>query len=249
MLYDGYGDEVDYTTLTREDALQLLLPDRRRWLSTVAFNMTNSRVEAEDLMQEGMIAMWRAFDSYDLKSGIPLASWLQTKARYRMIDVRNGKSDFGQTGSQGNGSPISPRGVEARKKIREALAKHPQATGKELAELTGLSESTVSVQRKKLNEDVEPPKGFSSLEALLDEGFDLTSADLVIEQVITGYHEGEILLALNSLTDAERKYTVLRFWGGMQSKELKAEFGYDPHSLWKTAKAKLEQALSHLIDA
>lgn len=246
MLYDGYGDEVDYATLTREDALQLILPDRRRWLAQVAFNMAKNQIEQDDLMQEGMIAMWRAFDSYDLKSGIPLDAWLQTKARYRMIDVRNGKSDFGQMGSQGNGNPISPRGVEARKKIREALAKNPKASGKELSQMTGLSPATVSVQRKKLNEDVEEPT-YVSWEALADAGFDITTADTVIQSVISGYHEGLLAKSLDVLTPAERKYVVLRFWYGLERKELAAEFGYDPHSLWQTAKPKMEAALADAL--
>ena len=240
-------DEQDFASLTKDEQLDLILPDRRRWLFRVAYNMTTGEAEQEELAQEGWIAMWRALDTYDSESGIPMVNWLQTKARFRMIDVRNGKPLIGE--DRERASNVSPRGVEARQKIREALKKHPEATGAELSRLTGISQATISVQRKKLNEDIEPPKTFASLEALLDEGFDLTAADLVIEQVITGYHEGEILLALNSLTPAERKYTVLRFWGGMQTKELTQEFGYDPNSLWKSAKVKLASVLSHLIDA
>ncbi len=67
-----------------------------------------------------------------------------------------------------------------------------------------------------------------------------------LDEILVCYHAGEIYDALDCLTAAQRKYVMARFWGGMNPVELKELFGYDPHSLWKAAKPKLEKRLEYL---
>lgn len=62
----------------------MLLASYRNWLRVVAAHMTVPD-KAEDLAQEGWIAMWRASQDYDGSS--PLDYWLKFKARGRMLMV------------------------------------------------------------------------------------------------------------------------------------------------------------------
>ena len=75
----------------------------------------------------------------------------------------------------------------------------------------------------------------------------------VLDSVLWGYHQGEILRALNSLTKEQREYVFLRFWvgyGGQKGPSLKKHFGKDVTYLWadpKTgAKVRLRELLAHL---
>jgi DNA-directed RNA polymerase specialized sigma24 family protein len=49
-----------------------------------------------------------------------------------------------------------------------------------------------------------------------------------IDQVLLGYHQGEIVEALNALTFTQREYVVLRFWGGFSNVEIAALQGKTP---------------------
>lgn len=61
-----------------------LLTSYRPWLRVVAANMT-APAQAEDLAQEGWIALWRALPSYDGRA--PFDPWCKTVARNRMYNV------------------------------------------------------------------------------------------------------------------------------------------------------------------
>lgn len=245
MINDGFGDGPQYARLTRQEILDSVLPDRLRWLRVVASQM-GSVNDRDDLVQEGLIAMWRALDSYDPATGVPLPQWLQHKARYRMLDVRNGKALTGAPKPDADAPKTDARGAAAREKIKAVLRANPNATGRQIAAETSMSTATVSYHRQRLGYDREPLT-YTSLEALLDEGFDPTGAGEVLDSVIAAYAEGEILRALNVLTPAERKYVVLRFWRGATPSELRAAFGYEPTGVWVSAKRRLKPVLAHLL--
>lgn len=63
------------------------------------------------------------------------------------------------------------------------------------------------------------------------------------------YHYREIERAVASLPDGQRKYVLLRFWAGLNTKEIDQEFGYTASSLWTKAKNRLRLELLHLEDA
>lgn len=79
----------------------------------------------------------------------------------------------------------------------------------------------------------------------------------VMEEAYDGalmaYHYGEINRAVDSLSPAQRRYVKMRFYLGMQTKEMKEHFGYDPSGLWTSqkngARMKLASKLSHLREA
>ncbi len=50
----------------------------------------------------------------------------------------------------------------------------------------------------------------------------LLVAESLLEQTVLAYHYGEIAAAINTLTDDQREYVVLRFWCGMTSTEIAA---------------------------
>lgn len=177
---------------------------------------------------------------------------MRYKAVRRMRDVAGQRSKV--TGAQDVGqarTKHSPQasGIETRTRIRAYLRDHPGATGKQIAADLGLAQSSVSYHRKRLHDDVEAPPGATSLDALLDNGFDPTSAADVLDGIVQAYMDGQVAQALSCLTPAERKYVVLRFWHGCEPAELTAAFGYAPHALWRTAKARLAPVLADLVDA
>lgn len=62
------------------------------------------------------------------------------------------------------------------------------------------------------------------------------------------YHHGEIHRAIcELLTPREREYVYLRFWCGYQLPQMRAHFGYNPSSLWRTSRVKLQEVLKSLV--
>lgn len=222
------------------------LSDYDRWLHRVAGRMTGP-VGHDDLVQEGRVAIWKAMQRADLSDpGLP--GYLTRAAKGRMIDVVTGRSR--QTGHEApeEVDRTDARGRESRSKIRAYLRDHPNATGREIAAGTGLSAATVSVQRKKLDIDVEFDAP-GSLDALKDAGFDAPQATALLDMIVQAYMHGEIRQALDVLTDNERRYVHLRFWEGYDAAMLREEFGYDPAAVWRTAKARLRPVLEQVLAA
>lgn len=234
--------EVDRNTV-----IATVLPDHRRWLHKVANSMLPpDSPDHDDLAQEGMIALWRAVGTYDPDRKVPMAAWLRYKAAHRMRSVVSGHANM--TGSEAYDYPrATPKGKATRDRIRGYLREHPGAGTVEIARALGLSNGTVSFHRRKLHVDVDAPAPAASLSELLDDGFDLTDAADVLEQVIEGYHEGRILEAIGELTPAQRRYVMLRFWGGLGTTELTEEFGYEPRGIWRGARERLRPLLADLV--
>ena len=216
------------------------LSDMEAWLHRVAHGMTD-RAGHEDLVQEGRIAIWDALDRVD--EGDPRwPGYVTLVARGRMLDVVSGRSRPLGAPKPEEVTRTTSRGREARERIRTYLAHHPGATGSQIAAGTGLSPSTVSVQRRQLDIDFDPGLP-GSLDALVDAGYNPPVQTDLLEHVIAAYARGEIMAALDVLTPNERRYVVLRFWEGYTSAELETEFGYNPAAVWRTAKERLRPIL------
>lgn len=64
--------------------IEQILRDYNSWLYKTANSLSKDSHMVEDLVQEGRIAMWKAYNSYDPDRG-PLSPWLMFKARNRML--------------------------------------------------------------------------------------------------------------------------------------------------------------------
>lgn len=221
--------------------------DFEKWLHQTAYGMTG-RVDHEDLVQEGRIAIWKALARAD-HSAPGLPGYVTRAAKGRMIDIVTGsRRETGHEAPEGK-VVTNDRGREARDKIRTVLADHPEATGAEIARQSGLSPATVSVQRKRLGIDTEIAEP-GSLQALKDAGYDAPGREEgLLEMIVQAYMYGEVSQALGVLTANERRYVDLRFWEGYTPAELRKAFGYDPASIWRTAKVRLRPVLEELLAA
>jgi RNA polymerase sigma factor (sigma-70 family) len=149
----------------RDEAIEQILPDYRRWLYFTANECAGSRPEiVDDLAQEGYIAMWRALPKYDPKQG-HLPSYLTYCARSRMIEVLRRGTWTGKPENRG------ARSVEEVAHIDEW-------------------------------------DGRDDLNVLLG-GVD------ALNGVEIAYHDGEIAAALDTLSPAQRRYVIARFWLGL----------------------------------
>lgn len=235
--------------MSRDALIAKTLPQHRGWLLSMARSMLDVRHPAvEDLAQEGYIAMWRATETFDDTRDVPLSVWLQMSARRRMLDVVTRRERLTGAPEPTDRTYAQPRGRASRDRIRAHLAAHPRATGAEIARATGMSPSTVSTHLKRMHLD-DPEPRVNSLDALTDAGFDLASADDVVQHIIEGYHHGVIAEAMASLTPNERRYVAMRFWEGMTTGEMTAVFGYNPGAIWTTARERLRPLLADLVAA
>jgi RNA polymerase sigma factor (sigma-70 family) len=60
------------------------------------------------------------------------------------------------------------------------------------------------------------------------------------------YHHGEIRNAIEHLSPGERKYVLLKYWGGLTDTEMIQHFGYRPKTIGTSAHKKLKKELAHL---
>lgn len=79
---------------------------------------------------------------------------------------------------------------------------------------------------------------------------DIAGAASTIDAVIFAYHEGEILKALNGLTERQKTYVYLRFWEGLSTPEIAAKFDLSKQAMeaeWRTkTRPALVERLQHL---
>lgn len=220
------------------------------WLHATAAEMVPfDAPRYEDVVQEGRIAMWRALLRADLDN-VGLAGYLTTAARGRMLDVASGRKVEVGTEKKGQTGGTQANGTATRDRIRVYLREHPTATGTQIARDLGLSKATVSYQSKRLNADQEIMI-VGSVDAFRESGsMDIADPEGdLLDHVMRAYAAGVISQALDVLTPNERKYIVLRFWGGADPAELRREFGYEPNAIWRSAKQRLTPVLERLIAA
>lgn len=117
-----------------------------------------------------------------------------------------------------------------------------------------------------IDRNVRRIPGVLSLDELCDESPGLAEeivpcAPDIIHEVEIAYHRGEFLDALTRLTETQRRYVVLRFWGGLfelhnqgspEQRKLTVELAPEFADIkfrkkeWLAAKADLEQYLSRM---
>jgi RNA polymerase sigma factor (sigma-70 family) len=231
----------------RNALIAAAMPDYRSALYRLAWSMCpNGYADADDLMQEGYIAMWRAADA-DVDN---LAGYLHTAARNRMTSVVRGDA---QTGTKGKApSSFKPRGVETRRRIREFQtayrAEHGQEPNKSvIARGLGVHPTTVLEQMTRMGVADTAPTGLpSSLDALVEaHGWEAPlEAPDVLDSIALAYHRGEIAAALDGLPDAWRQYVIDRFWHGMTDAESNATRG--TRVRWYRVRPILAEQLGHL---
>lgn len=227
--------------LERNQALQ----QYTGWLYTVARNLHDGPLH-DDLVQEGYIAMWRAFDTFNPDKG-KLDWWLKEAAKYKMKSVVSGGTMTTNQECKSIAGFTTKRGDETRKRITDYTSKNPNASGVEVAKALDISQATLSYQRSKMGTIATASHITTevSMDAMTDSGWDLEGAGC-LDGIEISYHSGEIYEALDVLTEAQRKYVVARFWGNKSTADLYQMFGYDPHSLWRAAKPKLQLRLGNL---
>jgi RNA polymerase sigma factor (sigma-70 family) len=230
-----------------------LIADYEDWLHRRAWLLSGANTH-DDLVQEGRIAMWQAIGTFDESKG-SLPSWLTLRANGHMLDcVQRGT----WTGKDKRNPGATSNGIARRREIDRFQTRYKMETGvypttQVVAQSLGMTLSSVS---RYLNNPAVEATGASeySLNELLDsdQGFEslLTAADLV-DQIILAYHRGQIVQALDTLSPAQKRYVVLRFWCGYVGNELTTVFGYEPGSLWTSkkngAREKLRKELAHLV--
>ena len=146
------------------------LTDFNPWLHYVANRLLPpSHPDHDDVVQEGWIAMWKAYPTYDGRTDKgSLEGWLRMCARRRMLDIAyQRKPPFGHLPDRNHRHVRNPLSLD------EYLEN---------------------------NEDRFPPNLIT---------------DDTLHDVEVAYHQGEFLEALERLTETQRRYVVLRFWGGL----------------------------------
>jgi RNA polymerase sigma-70 factor, ECF subfamily len=122
----------------------------------VALRIVGTREEAEDVMQEVWLQVWRTSSSYDVRRG-PLPAWLLTITRTRALDrVRSGSARARREDQARNDAPVAvmpanhTEHASSREAVRRAFDKlephHRQVL--ELAYWQGLSQAEIAEKMK-----------------------------------------------------------------------------------------------------
>ena len=121
---------------------------------TLAMRMLKARSDAEDLLQEVFVQVWRQAQSYSAERGSPEA-WIVNIARSRAIDkirsIRRMEKSFVLTGDparaeSGENVESSAAESEARLTMNSAMANLPETQRKvlELAYFDGLTQTEIA---------------------------------------------------------------------------------------------------------
>jgi RNA polymerase sigma-70 factor (ECF subfamily) len=87
LLFDGPSDEALMQAITdrQPSAISSLYQRHSKTLKKVIYQVLQDEAEADDVLQESMLQVWREAKSYSAALGKPLG-WLVTIARRRAID-------------------------------------------------------------------------------------------------------------------------------------------------------------------
>jgi RNA polymerase sigma-70 factor (ECF subfamily) len=145
------GDEAAHRTFLTEAAALVRAYFRNR--------LRNSPEDAEDLVQETLVALHTRRDSYD--PAYPLTAWMYAIARYRLIDhLRRSRRrahasldglDVGEPDPEYEASDarrdvaVLLDKLPAKQRTAIRLVKLEEKSVREAAELTGLSESDIKI--------------------------------------------------------------------------------------------------------
>jgi DNA-directed RNA polymerase specialized sigma24 family protein len=78
---------------------------------------------------------------------------------------------------------------------------------------------------------------------------DVVDAVDVLDEVLTGYHHGEIYQAINALTFTQRRYVFSRFWLGMSNAEIAAERGLSKGEMERQWRVNIRPQLVAQLEA
>jgi DNA-directed RNA polymerase specialized sigma24 family protein len=148
---------------------------------------------------------------------------------------------------------------EARITIWEVLAKRPDAPHAYLHASTAMRLTEVITRGKWYGQPSQRGKPSDPIRRKDRDSFDdpdfaveATAPD-VLDRVLMGYHEGEILEAIRSLPHKHQRYIILRFWGGLSHAEIAPELGVGKgylSDLWVgSIRPVLAERLAHLQGA
>lgn len=122
----------------------------------IALRILRSRTEAEDVVQDTFVEIWRRAADYDeARGGVP--AWVATIARTRAIDRRRSRDSAARATAGAKAEPEPDRGPEPielaekrqdRERVAEALAALPaeQRTAVELAYFEGLTQREIAAR-------------------------------------------------------------------------------------------------------
>ncbi len=134
-------------------ALRVLYERHAGLLFSLALKILGNRSDAEDVLQETFLQIWKSAGSYDDKRGKPL-SWLVLLARSRSIDRLRSRQSYGRaTGAVQAEEPDVPpsptqqaAASEAQTLVRRALSALPaeQRMPVEMAYFGGLTQAEIA---------------------------------------------------------------------------------------------------------
>lgn len=116
MLVEG----VEERSRTDYDRFEAMFADTRRRAMSMAIQLTRSRTEAEDLVQDTYVKAWRGFDSY--MPGRPFINWLLRIMQRAYLDAKRRENPIRKADSLH--SMVSPADGE----IQEAPIPDPTPT-------------------------------------------------------------------------------------------------------------------------
>jgi RNA polymerase sigma-70 factor (ECF subfamily) len=140
-----------------EQALAELYDRYTPLLYPVALRILRSAADAEEVVQQAWLQVWKSAASYDARRGT-VAAWLVTMARSRALDLYRSVSSRRRAEGQAEADPLSPPADasasatqrQVGEKVRRALETLPpqQRQVLEIAYFEGLSQSEIA---RKLN--------------------------------------------------------------------------------------------------
>ena len=140
-----------------KDALQRLYTRHSAVLFALAFKVLSDRAEAEDVLQEAFVQVWKTASSFDEGRGKPIG-WLIMLTRSRAIDrLRSRKTRSRVAESMAHEAPIATEtptpsdeaaATERQQTVRDALKTLPveQRTPIEMAYFGGLTQFEIAQQ-------------------------------------------------------------------------------------------------------
>lgn len=81
-----------------------LLRQYKRYLLKIAWDYVSTAEDAQELAQEGWIAMWEAHRDWTEQKGVPLHTHIKNKARWRMTEVARRGTYTGRSSSNFSGA-------------------------------------------------------------------------------------------------------------------------------------------------
>jgi RNA polymerase sigma-70 factor (ECF subfamily) len=136
-------------------ALEELYDRHTPLLYSVAMRIVRSATDAEDVVQQAWVQVWKSAGRYDSRRG-PVAAWLLTVTRTRALDLYRSLSSRkraeGLVDPEPANAPADPLGSASRgqvgERVRTALGSLPaqQRQVLEIAYFEGLSQSEIATR-------------------------------------------------------------------------------------------------------